>query len=47
MRRNREEVRRTERRLSELEVEANLAGVPESWRQTEPPAGEPAQEPAE
>jgi len=47
MKRNRQEVQRTERRLSELEVEANLAGVPESWRQTEPPAGEATQAPAE
>ncbi len=31
MRRNREDVERGERRLSELEIEANLAGVPREW----------------
>jgi len=38
LRRNREEVARSERRMTELEVEANLAGVPENWR------GAPAEE---
>jgi len=32
MRRNREEVARCERRLTELEIEANLASVPADWR---------------
>jgi hypothetical protein len=32
MRRNREEVERSERRLNELQVEANLAGVPPEWQ---------------
>jgi predicted phage gp36 major capsid-like protein len=32
IRRNREEVKRAERALRDLEVEANLAGVPEQWR---------------
>ena len=47
MKRNREELQRSERRLSELEVEANLAGVPDAWRQSEasPEAG--AQAPGE
>jgi hypothetical protein len=36
LRRNREEVERAERQLQDLEVEANLAGVPVEWR------GEPA-----
>jgi hypothetical protein len=31
--RHRQEIERLERRLRELEVEANLAGVPEKWRQ--------------
>jgi hypothetical protein len=44
MKRNREELQRSERRLSELEVEANLAGVPDSWRQTEAPPEGGAQE---
>ena len=46
MRRNREEVERGERRLTELEIEANLAGVPPEWFKPEP-ADEPspAQEP--
>jgi len=47
MKRNREELQRSERRLSELEVEANLAGVPDSWRQIEAPAEGAAQEPGE
>jgi len=41
MRRNREEVERAERRLTELEIEANLAAVPEDWRGLEVP-DEPA-----
>ena len=32
LRRGREEVERAEHRLTELDVEANLAGVPEDWR---------------
>ena len=32
MRNNREELERSERHLTELGIEANLAGVPESWR---------------
>jgi len=32
MRRNREEVARAERRLTELDIEANLANVPPDWR---------------
>jgi hypothetical protein len=36
MRRNREEVERSERRLTELEIEANLAGVPPDWQELEP-----------
>lgn len=32
IRRLREEVEHAERRISELQVEANLAGVPEDWR---------------
>lgn len=32
LRRNREELDRCERRLTELEIEANLAGVPQDWR---------------
>jgi len=34
MRRSREEVVRSERKLTELEIEANLAAVPENWRGT-------------
>lgn len=41
MRRNREEVKRSERRLSELQIEANLAGVPPEW-QGLPPAETPS-----
>ena len=41
MRRNREEVERSERRLTELEIEANLAGVPPEWYTPEP-ADEPS-----
>jgi hypothetical protein len=36
MRRNREEVERSERRLTELRIEANLAGVPRDWQGLEP-----------
>jgi len=50
MRRNREEVERSERRLTELEIEASLASVPRDWQGLEPtetPATfrEPVQEP--
>lgn len=41
MRRQREELARAERRLQDLEVEANLAGIPPDWR------GEPQDEPQE
>lgn len=34
IRRRREEVDRLERRLRELEIEANLAGVPDTWRES-------------
>jgi hypothetical protein len=37
MRRNRAEVERAERRLTALEIEANLASVPEDWRGPEAP----------
>jgi hypothetical protein len=40
LRRRREDLERAERRLSELEVEANLAGVPPDWIAPEP-AGAP------
>jgi hypothetical protein len=33
MKRHREEIKRLERQLRELEVEANLAAVPEDWRE--------------
>jgi hypothetical protein len=36
LRRNREEVKRRERLLMELEIEANLAGVPRDWQELEP-----------
>lgn len=32
LRRHREELERLERRLRQLDIEANLAGVPENWR---------------
>jgi hypothetical protein len=32
LRRHREEVERLERKLRQLDIEANLAGVPEDWR---------------
>jgi hypothetical protein len=35
LRRQRDEVARAERKLRDLEVEANLADVPEAWRQPE------------
>ncbi len=38
VRREREEVNRSGRYLQDLEVEANLAGVPEGWRYVEAPA---------
>lgn len=46
LRRNREEVERSERRLTELEIEADLAGVPREWQEL-PPAETPlvSQEP--
>ncbi len=34
IRRHREEIERLERELREVEIEANLAGVPEAWRAT-------------
>jgi hypothetical protein len=40
IRRRREEVRASERRLQELNVQANLAGVPHEWRAEELPEGE-------
>lgn len=33
IRRHRDEIERLERKLRELEVEANLAGVPDAWRE--------------
>lgn len=44
LRRGRDELASAERRLSELEVEANLAGVPADWMQ--PPADSPPPKPA-
>lgn len=44
LRRQRDELAAAERRLTELEVEANLAGVPAEWMQ--PPEGSPASKPA-
>jgi hypothetical protein len=42
LRKNREGVERAERRLTELEVEANLAQVPDDWRGSpQPEADEP------
>jgi len=32
LRRHREEMDRLERKLRQLDIEANLAGVPEEWR---------------
>lgn len=45
LRRQREELANAERRLTELEVEANLAGVPQEWIQ--PPEGSPAEAPVQ
>jgi hypothetical protein len=42
IRREREEVALAERRLRELEVEANLAGVPPEWIAPDPPPTAPA-----
>jgi hypothetical protein len=42
LRRRREEVARSERRLQDLDVEANLAGVPPDWRGAEPASAEGA-----
>jgi hypothetical protein len=39
LKRSREELERTERQLQDLEVEANLAGVPEHWCQPDAPEG--------
>ena len=39
LRRCREELERTERQLQDLAVEANLAGVPEHWYQSDVPEG--------
>ena len=39
LRRSREELERTERQIQDLEVEANLAGVPEHWCQPDAPEG--------
>ncbi len=40
LRRQRDEVERTERRLKELEIESNLAGVPEDWRRSDEASAE-------
>ena len=42
IRRQREELERAEHRLQELDVEANLAGVPADWRGAEAAASEAA-----
>ncbi len=47
LKRRREELARTERQLEDLMVEANLAGVPEYWRQPDAPEGAGGQEVAE
>ena len=39
LKRCREELERSERQLQDLEVEANLAGVPEHWREADAPEG--------
>jgi hypothetical protein len=39
LKRSREELERTERQLQDLEVEANLAGVPKEWCQPDAPEG--------
>ena len=46
LRRNREEVERAERQLQDLEVEANLAGVPTEWRGTPPEPASSSNAPA-
>jgi hypothetical protein len=46
MKRRREDVQRAERRLRDLEVEANLAGVPEDWRRPVEPAAPAADPPS-
>jgi len=46
-RRNQEEVARAERRLGELEIEANLASVPADWRGTQPEESEASDQPGE
>jgi hypothetical protein len=46
-RRNQEEVARADRRLGELEIEANLANVPADWRGTQPPAADAGVQPPE
>jgi hypothetical protein len=43
MKRKRAELERAERRLAEIEVEANLAQVPDDWRGTPQPEDEEAQ----
>jgi hypothetical protein len=35
---NREDVVRAERKLRDLSIEANLAGVPENWHKTREPS---------
>ena len=47
MRHNREEFERSQRQIAELDVEANLAGVPEDWRGTQPDAAADGAQPAE
>jgi len=39
LKRSREELARTERQIQDLEVEANLAGVPEDWCRPDVPEG--------
>lgn len=46
-RRNLDEVARAERRLTELEIEANLASVPADWRGTQPEESETSDQPLE
>jgi hypothetical protein len=47
LKRCREELERSERQLQDLDVEANLAGVPEHWRQPDPPKDAEAEDIAE
>lgn len=47
LRRQRDELASAERRLTELEVEANLAGVPEAWTQPDPAQAPPQPAPAQ